>query len=105
MISKVLIKEVHRLSLAGDHEGARSVGLEADTVVEEINRIGETMYLARTQARAIEELKNAAFAAGNKDANNPPLAMPQLESFMFPNTCDAQQLPEQRTLRLEPRAV
>ncbi|KAL1407328.1 hypothetical protein Q8F55_006750 [Vanrija albida] len=84
MISKVLIKEIHRLSLAGDHEAAHNVGLDADTVVEEISRIGETMYLARTQARAIEELKLAAFAAGNKDANNPPLAMPQLESFMFP---------------------
>jgi hypothetical protein len=82
LIAKVLIKELHRLMLAGDTESAQSVVLEADVIIGEMARIGNTMYLARTQAKAMEELKNAALAAGNAD--DVQFALPQLETFMFP---------------------
>lgn len=79
LIAKVLIKEAHRLMTLGDGDGARAVAAEAETVIGEMARIGETMYLARTQAKAVEELKDAALSpAGDTDG------MPQLESFMFP---------------------
>lgn len=96
LIAKVLIKEAHRLTKLSDSEGeslswlslslvsgltagARSVASEADTVIGEMARIGQTMYLARTQAKAVEELKEAALSLAD-DVNGAP----QLESFMFP---------------------
>jgi hypothetical protein len=79
LIAKVLIKEAHRLMTLGQGDDARAVAAEAETVIGEMARIGQTMYLARTQAKAVEELKDAALSpAGDTDC------MPQLESFMFP---------------------
>ncbi|CAK9784910.1 unnamed protein product [Cutaneotrichosporon oleaginosum] len=79
LIAKVLIKEAHRLMKMGEGDAARGVAAEAETVIGEMARIGETMYLARTQAKAVEELKEAALSpAGDTDG------VPQLESFMFP---------------------
>ena len=82
LIAKVFIKEIHRLTMSGDRETAHSVSLEADTIIGEMARIGQTMYLARTQAKAVEELKLAALNAADKDIVN--AAFPQLETFMFP---------------------
>ncbi|BEI88355.1 uncharacterized protein CcaverHIS019_0110730 [Cutaneotrichosporon cavernicola] len=77
--AKVLIKEAHRLMKLGKGDSARAVAAEAETIIGEMTRIGETMYVARTQAEAVKELKEAALSpAGNTDS------MPQLESFMFP---------------------
>lgn len=52
---------------------------DAETVIGEMARIGQTMYLARTQAKAVDELKEAALSPAG-DANS----VPQLENFMFP---------------------
>lgn len=91
LIAKVLIKETHRLTKLGDMDGenlrfdfalttaARSVASEADTIIGEMARIGQTMYLARTQAKAVEELKRAALSPTGEAED-----VPQLESFMFP---------------------
>jgi hypothetical protein len=85
MIAKVLIKEIHRLSVNGHMEGAQGVSLEADTIIDEMSRIGQTMYLARTQAKAVDELKRAALAAGDSDMPSQSV-LPQLETFMFPQS-------------------
>lgn len=84
MIAKVLIKEVLRLSLLGDHDNAHIVTLEADTIIDEIARIGQTMWLARTQANAMTELKRTALSAGDKDAGFGHMDVPHLEMFLFP---------------------
>ncbi|KAL7419330.1 hypothetical protein Q5752_006168 [Cryptotrichosporon argae] len=61
MIAKVLIKEVHRLNLVYDTVGALAASQDADVIIDEMTRIGQTMHLARTQAKAVRELKQASF--------------------------------------------
>lgn len=80
MIAKVLIKEAHRLTLVGDSENARITAADADTVIAEIRRIALTMHLARTQANALDELKQAALSAGAQAG----ISSMSLEQFMFP---------------------
>lgn len=80
MIAKVLIKEAHRLTLVGDTENARITAADADAAIAEIRRIALTMHLARTQANALEELKQAALST----AHQPGVSSMSLEQFMFP---------------------
>ncbi|KAK4684738.1 hypothetical protein P7C73_g5431, partial [Tremellales sp. Uapishka_1] len=79
-IAKVLIKEMARLNRLGDAQEFKNAQEEADTVISEISRIGATMHLARTQAKAMRELQKLAFqstptsSTGNMDEffNLPP---------------------------------
>lgn len=80
MIAKVLIKESHRLTLIGDSENANIIAADAETIISEIRRIALTMHLARTQANALDELKQTALSA----ARQPGLPSMSLEQFMFP---------------------
>lgn len=43
MVGRTLVKEMHRLRLSGDHINARVLEEDADIILGEMNRVGETM--------------------------------------------------------------
>lgn len=82
MIAKVLVKEIHRLVNLGDMENAFMVAVEVDVVQREMARIGMTMHVANTQAKALDELKTAALRPATQDSQ--PTVGLNLENFLFP---------------------
>ncbi|OCF30778.1 hypothetical protein I316_07585 [Kwoniella heveanensis BCC8398] len=60
MITKVLIKELRRVTQLGDYMASRLIEDDVDVLIKEMGRIGITMHIARVQSNAMEELKNAA---------------------------------------------
>ncbi|WVQ98216.1 hypothetical protein IAU59_005338 [Kwoniella sp. CBS 9459] len=63
MITKVLIKELRRVTQIGDYMASRLIEDDIDVLIKEMGRIGVTMSIARVQSNAMEELKTAAKAA------------------------------------------
>ncbi|WVF69634.1 hypothetical protein IAT40_004413 [Kwoniella sp. CBS 6097] len=62
MITKVLIKELRRVTQIGDYMACRLIEEDIDVLIKEMGRIGVTMHIARVQSNAMEELKAAAKA-------------------------------------------
>ena len=93
MIAKVLVKELHRLRLSGDLQGASRVAEEVDVMIAQIARVGTVMFLAyvaprslhakprsQTQSKAMEELKRFSLDPSNSSAmveffNSPPVSI------------------------------
>ncbi|KAK8847547.1 hypothetical protein IAR55_005405 [Kwoniella newhampshirensis] len=72
MVAKVVFKELHRCVKIGDAVACRTLEADADTIITELQRIGETMHLSRTQAKGMEDLKKAALMA-NDGSSDPYL--------------------------------
>ncbi|ORY20914.1 hypothetical protein BCR39DRAFT_554526 [Naematelia encephala] len=60
LIAKVFIKELHRLRTIRQTEAAQAIEDDVDLYISQMKLIGAHMQLSRTQAKAIEDLKNHA---------------------------------------------
>ncbi|ORX34022.1 hypothetical protein BD324DRAFT_638058 [Kockovaella imperatae] len=60
IVAKVLVKEIRRLFLLGDRASALVIENDVNVFIQEMNNVGLFMQLARTQAKAVEEMRDSA---------------------------------------------
>ncbi|RXK40913.1 hypothetical protein M231_01761 [Tremella mesenterica] len=79
MAAKTLIKEMHRLRVAGDHAAAVVPDEESNVIIAELHRVGYNV--SETHALSMEELKRQSITQSSGGLSMPTVPMPSNTTY------------------------